>query len=81
MARSLFDLRKKDTYKDTLSLFGEPYGITDDNRVCYLIEGGYVSFQPGFSEDEAMTLDYVDIYSESGEFRSELIYSNFENLY
>lgn len=81
VARSLFDLRKKDTYKDILSLFGEPYGITDDNRVCYLIEGGYVSFQPGFSEDEAMTLDYVDIYSESGEFRSELIYSNFENLY
>ena len=60
-------------------MFGEPYGITEDNRVCYLIDGGYVFFQPGFSEDETMTLDYMDIYSENGEFRSELICLKFEN--
>ncbi len=78
-ARSLFYIRKDYDYETILSMFGEPYGITEDNRVCYLIDGGYVFFQPGFSEDETMTLDYMDIYSESGEFRSELICLKFEN--
>ena len=73
--RQFFELNDKYTYADIVNLYGEPHGITDNNRVYYHINSYYVFFPGNFSSDSEAKLNYLDIYSENGMFKCRIQYA------
>jgi hypothetical protein len=73
--RSLFDLKKEYTYKDIVNLYGEPQGITDDNRAYYYTNKGVIFFPTNFTSDETVELNSIEIYSSNGQPKCLIYYS------
>ena len=73
--RQFFDLNDKYTYEDIVNLYGKPHGITDNNRIYYHINSYYVFFPADFSSNPKSKLNYMDVYSENGKFKSRIQYA------
>ena len=73
--RQFFDLNYEYTYADIVNLYGKPHGITDNNRIYYHINSYYVFFPADFSSNPKSKLNYMDVYSENGKFKSRIQYA------
>ena len=73
--RQFFDLNDEYTYEDIENLYGKPHGITDNNRIYYHINSYYVFCPVDFSSNQESKLNYIDLYSEDGKFKSRIQYA------